>query len=207
MKQFLALGIAALAIHANCSADVMYRWIGVDDGKPANVSMTLVFSDDAVASGSLNYHLPPMQTSTVPPALPGLKYFGFGVDGITPMSYTPGKELFRYGWGTLDMTLNFNPAGYVTGTIAANDANSNFAMSSNGDLFSFSDMHSDEDMMGTKLTCGIYGPVACTATGVLQRVSPVPPASGQVPEPGSLALVGLGLLGALGAGRAAKRRA
>jgi hypothetical protein len=48
----------------------------VERGKwhAVHVSMTLVFSDDAVAQGALSYHVNPyQQTSTTS----GLKYFGF----------------------------------------------------------------------------------------------------------------------------------
>jgi hypothetical protein len=195
MKQYLAVAIAALAIHANSSADVMYRWISVTDAKPADVSLTLVFSDDAVASGSFSYRLAPTRTIT---DVPGLKYFGYGVDGITPMSYTPGTQTFAYGLGSLALDLRFDPAGYLTGSIAANDQNSDFAMTSTGDLFKLTAMHSDQDMVGTKFTCGTYTNTACTSTGILERMSSVEAAldaGAQVPEPGSLALTGLGLLG------------
>jgi hypothetical protein len=209
MKQFLVAAVAAMSIHASSHADVMYRWTPVTDGKPANASMTLVFSDDAVANGMFNYHLAP--TNTISDAS-GLKYFGFGINGITPMSYTPGTELFRYGMGRIDMSLNFDPAGYLTGSISANDQNSDFAMSSRGDLFAFTRMGSDQDPMGTKFTCGTYTGYACTSTGILERVSTVQATvvhtaalSADVPEPGSLTLIGAGLLGLLGLGRAKRR--
>src|SRR6059058_6109171 len=144
MKQFLVAAVAAMSIHASSHADVMYRWITVNDGKPADVSMTLVFSDAAVANGSFSYHLAPTRTISDGS---GLKSFGFSVDGITPMSYTPGSQLFAYGMGRLDMNLSFDPAGYLTGSISANDQNSDFAMASSGDLFSFTGMDSDQDMM------------------------------------------------------------
>jgi hypothetical protein len=202
MKQFLVAAIAAMSIHASSHADVMYRWIDVTDGKPANVSLTLVFSDAAVAQGAFDYHLAP--TTTISDGK-GLKSFGFSIDGITPMSYTPGTELFRYGWGRIDMNLSFDPAGYLSGSISANDQNSDFAMISNGDLFAFTAMHSDEDMMGTKFTCGTNARYACTSSGIMQRMSLVQPTGSAVPEPGSLALIGAGLLGLLGLGRAKRR--
>jgi len=202
MKQFLVAAIAAMSIQASSHADVMYRWTTVNDGKPANVAMTLVFSDDAVAQGGFSYHLAPTNTITDGH---GLKSFGFSVGGMTPMSYTPGAELFRYGMGRLDMTLSFDPAGYLTGSIAANDQNSDFAMASSGDLFSFTRMGSDEDMTGTKFSCGTYTGYTCTSTGIMERASLVKVAATSVPEPGSLALLGAGLLGLLGLGRTKHR--
>lgn len=186
--RFKSLVLASSLCLASISsqAGVVYEWRPLNGELPQHVTLRMEFSNAAVASGQLNFQVPLYDWEESYPDA-GLLSIYFSTPGVAPMSYRPTEEQFRYGLGTLDLDLTFNSGGFLSGRIYANDAHSHFRMNSQGSLFTILDARSDEDMSGAG--CGENWEICNGATGQLQRVD--------MPEPGSVALLGIGMLAAL----------
>ena len=177
-----SLCLASISSHAG----VVYEWRPLNEQLPQHVTFRMEFSKAAVDSGKLEFQVPIGDWEDSYPDA-GLLSIYFATPGVAPISYRPREEQFRYGLGTLDLNLTFGSDGLLSGRIYANDAHSHFRMNSQGSLFTILDARSDEDMNGAG--CGDNWQICHGATGQLQRVD--------VPEPGSVALLGIGLLAAL----------
>jgi len=178
-----SLCLASIGSHAG----VVYEWRPLNEQLPQHVTFRMEFSKAAVASGKLDFQVPYGDWEESYPDA-GLLSIYFATPGVAPISYRPTEEQFRYGLGILDLNLTFGSDGLLSGRIYANDAHSHFEMNSQGSLFTILDARSDEDMNGAG--CGSDWSICKGATGQLQRVD--------VPEPGSVALLGIGLLAAFG---------
>jgi len=187
--RFKSLVLASSLFLASISsqAGVVYEWRALNGELPRHVTLRMEFSKAAVASGQLNFQVPLYDWEESYPDA-GLLSIYFSTPGVAPISYRPTEEQFRYGLGILDLDLTFGSDGLLRGRIYANDAHSHFRMNSQGSLFTILDARSDEDMGGAG--CGENWEICNGATGQLQRVD--------VPEPGSIALLGIGLAAAVG---------
>lgn len=188
----LIFAATLLLTSASSHAGVVYEWVIVNDHTPNRVQMRLEFKESVVASGrfSLNYD------ATTGQALPdsGLVSFSFG----SLFNATPGYP-FPYGLGYLRMDIGFDQNNfYLTGSISALDLhtrlNASTSVVPNQDerLFTIYDTNSD----GLPYCYGEPNKSCSGATGYFR----------QVPEPGSIAILGLGALAAIGARRKRRER-
>lgn len=194
-----------LCTHAASQAGVVYQWTGAGQALPHDITLSLEFSDAAVASGSASFHLKARDYETSYPNSPLLS-LSYSVPGVMPMQYSPVSEKFNGGLGSLDIDVTFTADGYLMGWIRANDANSDFEMRSTGTLMAVLGAHSDQGMGGAG--CG-FGSNCGGATGYLQRVAMAELGAEReaaVPEPGTLGLLAAGA-GAIAALRRRKVRA
>lgn len=196
--RFKSLVLASLLSLASVAsqAGVLYEWRPLNGELPRDVTLRMEFTEAAVASGGLDFHVPQGDWAESYPDA-GLISIYFSTPGNLPISYRPADGKFRYGLGILDLNLSFDRSGFLSGYIYANDAHSHFEMVSQGALFTILDARSDDGMEGAG--CGSDWTMCRGATGQLQLVD--------VPEPGSVALIGVGLLAAFRVRRRALARA
>jgi hypothetical protein len=196
MKTLLASLIAALSFHAASHADVIYEWQGNEDATPYNIAMRMVFTDDAVASGSARV----TGYGALPPDSALLLFSYQMPNAASPMSFAP-SPVPVWSDNVFSMNVTFLDDGTLSGSLYANDTVSHIRLASSGNLFTVVSANSDAGMIGAG--CALWTDCA-GATGVFRRVGmAAAEADAEVPEPGSLALFGLGLLAAA---RSSRRR-
>lgn len=199
LRKILALAATACFAQA-ASADVLYTWQQVEHSPfvPPNLHLELVFTDAAVASGAVSIELANFcQIGEVcehqQDSLLALRYWYDSPDEdrrLNYINYNHGDET-RFGRQLISMTLQFLPDGYLSGSIMANDSNSDFHFTSSGRIFTMMSANSDEPW-----GCGFAYPDCAGERGVL-RTGDQP-----LPEPAGLATLAIGAL----AGWAARRR-
>lgn len=191
LRKIVALAATALFAHA-AAANVLYTWRQVEHSPfvPPGMHLELVFTDAAVASGHADAEVfnfcqigqacEPQQDS-----LMSLHYWYDNPDGGVPLndiSYSYGDET-RFGRQIISVNVLFLPDGYLSGSIMANDSNSDFNFVSSGRVFTMLSAHSDEPW-----GCGFAYPECRGERGVL-RTGDQP-----LPEPSMLATLAIGML-------------
>jgi len=180
-----ALGLCLLPL---CSqAGVIYEWQPLNHETPRGISLALEFDEDTVRSGAFSFAITEEYDGEENHAAGGLLGLRYAFpDAYEPMTYS-ARGGFGSGFGTLEMEVRFEQGGFLSGFIYANDSHHHFMMNSDGRVFTVLDANSDEGMPSAD--CGWTVGIDCSgATGQLKRAD--------IPEPGSLALLGAGLLAA-----------
>jgi len=199
MKKLIVCIAAALSVHTASQANVIYEWQGNNDATPYNIALRMEFSDAAVAKGSMQLD---SRYGFTPEA--GLVSFRYEFLGQwKPVVFDPVANPFLNG-EYLQMDIGFRDDATLSGSFKAASRDSHIFMASAGNLFTVTGANSDYGMAGAG--CSPFANCA-GGTGVFKAASPsVSPAAAEVPEPGSLALVGLGVLGLARQLRAKRRK-
>lgn len=199
MLRLTPLLFAAALLAQPAQADVKYSWheLGTSSSMPGGLNLELVFSDQAVAQGSLSLQFE-NDCHMGPPCLDpqdsllSLRYWIGDPDapgGQTNLIEYGYRDFPRHYTDYIRMDVTFLAGGLLAGSMFVVDGNSDFFIESAGDVFGLVAAHSDE-MFG----CGYLNPYGeCSgATGQLRAEQ----AAGEVPEPSSAALAALGLAAA-----------
>jgi hypothetical protein len=205
-RKILCLAATALLTQA-ASANVVYTWQQVEhaDSMPEGLHLELTFTDAAVAAKALTLNVENRcmygDCSEQQDSLVSLRYWYAGADGTQEwnlIDYRYQDEM-QFGLQRLSMALQFEPDGYLSGRIMANDGWSDFTMESDGTVFSMLWAHSDQPA-----ACGDWRLSCAGERGQLRSSLPgmAHPLDQALPEPGSLAMLAAGGL----AGWFARRR-
>lgn len=190
MKKLIACAIAALSFHANSQANVVYEWQGNNDATPYNITMRMEFSEAAFDAGRLSLR---MRENDFDPES-GLVNFYYKAPGKPrPITYSTREHAFGEG-DLLEMDIVFLDDLTLSGSFKAFNFESHIFMESASNLFTVTYANSDATMIDAG--CAPWSNCA-GGTGVFR----------QVPEPGSIALVGLGLLGLARHARSKRKKA
>ena len=187
-----AIGLCLLPL---CSqAGVIYEWQAVNDALPWGITLELEFDDQTVASGAFNFdYSDPYSYDQVPQN--GLLSLRYTFPGMwEDMVYASHRGGFSTGMGYVNMALAFGADGFLTGSIYLNNGSHHIDMVSDGRTFTVIDANSDEQMEDAG--CTWETPSCSGASGHIRRVSATAQLA-EIPEPGSLALFGAGLLAAM----------
>lgn len=180
-RKFLCLAAAFALSHA-AQANVLYTWQQVEHSPtvPPGMHLELVFTDAAVASGAVsvdvsNFCQPGETCAPQQDSLVALRYWFDSLDGdrrLNYINYAMGDET-HFGRQVISMAIQFLPGGYLSGSLAANDSNSDFSFASQGIIFTMLAAHSDEPT-----GCGAAYPDCGGERGMLrsdEQALPEPP--------------------------------
>ena len=193
ISRMTAVLAALLFTCCQASAGVLYTWQNVDSGPhalPMGLVLEIEFTDAAVAAGNVDYVIDHcgLPEFCGPDKQSPVSRFLFS--GVTPpISYFPQTQDMN-PYASLWISVVFEPGGYLSGRIAANNTESNFAMSSAGTLFTVDSVRSD---LGSGGGCDLWSNDCHGATGLMRLT--------EVPEPGSMILFAIAMIGLLIAGR------
>lgn len=190
MKSYIAAaGLALMPILSQ--AGVVYEWEATNNDAPRGISLRMEFDEATVQSGRFEFEYSGQgdRSAWLPQGL-GLISLSFGLPVATGVIFTQDTGSGNVGtyYQFLSMYVSFGD--YMTGGISAANFETGFSMSSigNGPNFEITSLVSDAPVDAVGCVSPQVGPCA-GATGVIRRAN-------EVPEPGSLALIGAGLLAA-----------
>lgn len=196
LRKILCLAATALFTQA-ASANVVYTWqqVAHTESMPDGLRLELTFTDAAVAAKTFALDLENRclygDCEAQQDSLVSLRYWYAGADGTEEANLIDYRYLdeTRPGLQRLSLALQFEPDGYLSGSIMANDGNSDFTMQSDGTLFSMLWAHSDEPY-----GCGFAYPACSGEQGLLRAGAPgmALPQDQALPEPGGLAMLAAG---------------
>ncbi|QOY95959.1 PEP-CTERM sorting domain-containing protein [Massilia sp. UMI-21] len=190
----IILSAILLTLSNFAHAGVWYKWHATNHVAPFGISLLLEFDAAAVKAGSFQMQIDEIDLEQAYPQ-----------SGLLRLMYNPGTEPgagihwdFRTGIRApgptiLNMNVDFGPGNLLTGHIYAHNFDSQFGMTTglgNGPHFTIYEAESDAGMNG----CGWVTPDAAPCSGATGLIR-------QIPEPGSLPLLALGLTGLLAARR------
>lgn len=188
MKSIVALIVALCAfVPGYSSAGVIYEWTGTNQNTPKTVTLMMEFDAETVASGAFSLQLRPRDPGeTYHSGLINFRYSGGGV-GVDI-----GRDNF-HRFGQLNMNFAFESGGSLSGSFYINTSSDEVAMGGTRGFWSLSLLSSDNPSIQY---CGrSYAP--CDAHGYVRRTD--------IPEPASIALLGIGLAGVAGLRRRKQR--
>ena len=187
---FIPLLFSAALLAQPAQAGVTYVWQQVEasSSMPPNLNLELVFSHAAIKQGSLRLDIlndcNANHCDFTNRGLLSLRYWYGEPDapelGVNLIDYRYDR-VSRFGIDIIRLNMTFLPGGLLSGSLYANNSDSDFGMASVGPLFRVGRASSDQGE-----GCGFEYPECSGATGLLVAV----------PEPSSAALAGLGLLAA-----------
>lgn len=176
---------------AASQAGVVYEWVEVENNMPVGpISMRIEIADSVVRSGSFHLAVNPGD-ATIPNT--GLVSFSHHITTASPTSWIPGQ----YGYLYMDLSFVSNNF-FMTGSIRMHDwmlrLNTSSSIPGSDDPLLWRIHDTD---WGNATPCYKETHGTCEgATGYFR----------QVPEPASVALLSLGLIGALAARRQKRKQ-
>jgi len=188
MVRLTSVLFAAALLAQPVQAGVMYSWhqTAASNTMPAGMNMELVFSHQAVARGKLRLDIDTdcgYGACFDPQASLLALRFWFDGDGGRRSYINYGyRSMPQSGIGdSIELDLQFMAGGLLSGSIYANDTNSDFRLQSAGTVFELMSTNSDGGPCSFDFaSCG----------GELGELRAA------IPEPSSAAIAGLGLLAA-----------
>lgn len=187
-------------------AGVIYEWRSLNNETPRGITLQLEFDSSTIDSGAFSFSMNQEYYFDEQPAGTGLLGLRYSFPGAYESMTYSWESGFENGLGSLDIDISFEHGGYLSGYIYANNAQHHFMMASTGQVFTILDANSDQGMPGAD--CGWTIGVDCTgASGEIRRTENRLTGTRltEIPEPGSLALMGIGLLAAARMRRKAAR--
>ena len=168
-------------------AGIIYEWRPLNNETPKGITLALEFDRKTMKSGEFSFSMTQDVYSGEPLSRSGLLGLRYTFPGASEAMRYSRKDGFETGYGSLDMELKFDADGYLSGYIYAHNSRHHVEMASMERSFTVIDANSDEGMPSAE--CGWTTDIDCAgATGEIRRAA--------IPEPGSIALMGLGLFAA-----------